>query len=276
MIDLITVVFRDEISLLQIQARSIEKYIDEVDTITVIVNDSADVLELIDTNWWGKYQDRVKVKVRTFEPRVNGWESQQLCKLLAAADSQSEWSMVLDAKTWFVQTLDYNKLFDSDGRANVGLCGIFLPFLDSQKFVEKYFNISMPMVIGPQGVPFMFHTNTAKELVNSVDDFVDFFQTALRYPNLVTEFHLYSGYVIANGKLGNLYNKTPYYGLVNISQFEIDQFDNLFAQMNNSKILTASIHRGVYQLLTQERLNYWLDFLIAKGLIQTREEFELN
>jgi hypothetical protein len=273
MLDFITVVFRDELPLLEIQAESISQYInpEDISAITIVVIDNDDVGNLVDTDWWGINQNKVKIipySKWNYTSRINGWENQQLLKLLAASEYTSKWSMVLDAKTWFVQNLDISKLFDTEGRPNMGLCGIFTPFVSSQQFVEKLYNISMSKVIGPSGVPFVFHTETAQGLVDSVDDFIDFFQTSVRYPNLVTEFHLYSGYVLSKfDTYETLYNKTQYYSICNISQWEVDSFDSLFNSILTTKdLLTASIHRKAYPLLSKEQLQKWVDFLRERKL----------
>jgi hypothetical protein len=272
MIDLITVVFRDELPLLQIQARSIERYVSGINTITVVVNDSADVAELIDTAWWGKYQHCVQVTIRNFESRVTGWESQQLCKLLSASCCNSDWSMVLDAKTWFVKLLDTADLFDQQGRPCSGLSGISPHFEPSRQFVERYYDICMPQVIGPGGVPFVFHTKTVQSMIDNIENFVDFFQTHLRYPDLVTEFHLYSGHVIKqHGSLDCLYNTRSVLRVVNIDHSQLTEFDNLLTSMQSSTVLTASVHRRLYSQMTAQQLLAWKDFLIVKELLQSSD-----
>ena len=108
MLDLITVVFQPEVSYLEIQARSIDHYFsqDQIKNIYIVVNDQDSVVDLVDRSWWGKFADRVVVypySVFGYKNRVGGWDHQQLCKLLAAARSTCEWSVVLDAKTFFVK-----------------------------------------------------------------------------------------------------------------------------------------------------------------------------
>jgi hypothetical protein len=126
----------------------------------------------------------------------------------------------------------------------------------------------MSQVVGPAGVPFMFHTATVQDMINSIDNFVDFFQTNVRYPNFVTEFHLYDGYVLS--KFGNyeaLYNETQYYTCCNVADFDVSQFDQLYKKMiNDSNLLTASIHRRAYPLLSKEHLINWQQFLFQRKL----------
>ena len=127
MSDFITVVFRDELPLLEIQARSFDQYLNpkDVNQIIVVVNDNDTVADSINCQWWGKYADRVVIKTRSnypFTPSNSGWDDQQLLKLLSAAESNTKWSMVFDAKTWLIKTLDTSEsqLFDTQGRPNVG------------------------------------------------------------------------------------------------------------------------------------------------------------
>jgi hypothetical protein len=273
MIDLITIVFRDELPLLEIQARSINQFINpqDINTITVIVNDTDDVVDLIDTSWWLTNQSKVQVLPYSkwnYTSRITGWENQQICKLLAASESNSLWSMVLDAKTWFIQPLELSKLFDDEHRPCVGSQGISEHFVSSQQFVEQYYNVKLDRIIGPAGVPFMFHTETVRAMIDSIDNFIEFFQTNVRYPNLITEFHLYSGYVLLQYKTYNtLYNKTQHYDYLNIADWEASDFDQIFEQLvNNSSILTASIHRRTYQDLTPKQIHQWAEFLVNRQL----------
>lgn len=280
MIDLITVVFRDEIPLLRIQARSIAEYVtsDELNSIIVVVNDSADVADLIDTAWWEQYRDRVKIVPRSFESRITGWESQQLCKLLEAGKSSCKWAVVLDAKTWFIRKLYINDIIVNE-KANVGFGRVNkLGIAESAvEFVKDLYNINeLPRLIGPGGVPFFFHTETVRNLIVNIDNFPDWFQTNVRYPNLITEFLLYSAYVTSvYGNLDVLYDTTsiPNFIALNIADYEAPDFDKRFGYMQDPKVLTVSLHRKAYTQLTPTQLEQWQQFLIDRKLSVTKFTF---
>lgn len=272
MIDIITVVYRDELEFLKIQARSLDLYVhhSDVNCIYVIVNDDDSVCDLIDPAWW-QYHKNVKIipySKWNYTTRVNGWENQQLCKLLAASEAESEWSMCLDAKTWFIQCLDLKCLFDEYNRPRVGTVPVFEVFKPSQEFVEQYYGVSMPDVIGPAGVPFMFHTTTVANMIAEFGDFINFFQTHVRYPHFITEFHLYSAYVIARlGDIKFLYNKTQHYACCNIADFDVAEFDQHIERIKtHPTMLTASIHRRAYPLLSDAQLDAWNTFLDSRKL----------
>ena len=275
MFDLISIVFRPELPLLKIQAESINQYInpDDINSIVVVVNDHDDVAALIDIGWWGQHVHKVKIKCRSewdYTSRIGGWENQQLCKLLAAAESTCDWSMVLDAKTWFIKKVTAADFFDEQGRARTGHIPTVPVFESSRQFVEQLYNVTLEHTIGPGGVPFIFHTHTVKALTDSIDNFIEFFQTQVKYPNLITEFHLYSGFVLSRyGSYKELYNKDIGYSVINIADWEADNFDQLFAHMNsnNTLLTTVSIHRRAYKDLSTTQIKQWVDFLIEKNLV---------
>jgi len=88
MIDLVSVVFAEEIPLIEIQARSIDLYVptELVDSIYVVVNDSKDICNQIQPHWWGKHEQKIKILHRNdlsvLSATMYGWDSQQLLKLL--------------------------------------------------------------------------------------------------------------------------------------------------------------------------------------------------
>jgi hypothetical protein len=276
MLELITVVFEAELALLKIQAYSIQQYINDVERITIVVNDHDNVVAMINTQWWGKWKEKVHIVPRShwqYTSRINGWEEQQLLKLLAASEAITKWSVVLDAKTLFIRPYDLTKVFDN-GRVKSGILQVFKQFTDSQQFIEKHYNIQMPRTIGPGGVPFVFHTETVKDLVNSVSDFTNFFQTVVRYPHLTTEFHLYSGFVLSKyGNYDKLYSEEVYYQPMNIADFQINEFDEIMdAICTDPCIITASIHRRAIKLLTDTQLNRWVRFLLDNRIITNEQE----
>ena len=279
MIDLITVVFRAELPLLQIQARSMDQYIDptQINKITIIVNDDDSIGQLIDHAWWGKHSNKVEIKCYSqwnYTSRITGWENQQICKLMSAAESTAEWSMVLDAKTWFIKPFNQLDFFDENGCARTGYVPTMQVFDSSREFVENLYNVTLNRIIGPGGVPFIFHTDTVKNLVESIDDFIEFFQVHVRYPTLVTEFHLYSGFVLFQyGSYEELYSNQSGYSVVNVADWEANIFDQLFAHMQtDNNLLTVSIHRRTYKDLSENQISSWIDFLTEKNIISNKNE----
>jgi len=281
-IDILTVVFQQELYYLEIQARSIEQYIDcdKIGKIFVIVNDEDSVCSSIDVDWWGQNSNKVEIVPRSqfgVVESIDGWSSQQLYKLFGASIAISNWSMCLDAKTWFVKYLDFKKMFDETGRVNVHSFPTIPVFKPAEEFVEQFYNIESKQVIGPGGVPFFFHTETVKSLITDLEknhntNLIDFFSKNVMFPVCLTEFMLYSGYVkYKYGTHDTLYSQYQYYAINNVADFQVSEFDTIFGYMQQDHNLTASIHRRVYPLLKDQQLACWVDFLYEKKLIDDKE-----
>lgn len=278
MIDLITVVYRPEIPYLEIQAKSIENNFteDQIKTIYIVVNDDDSVVNQIDKSWYGKFADRVVIypySIFGYVNRVGGWDNQQLCKILAAARSTCEWSVVLDAKTFFVKRCKTELLFDNSNRACTNLLKPLPVFESAKTFTEKLYNIELDHIIGPGGVPFLFHTDTVKSMIDDTEKltkqtFIEFFQSNVCYPNLITEFYLYSAYVkYKYKKYDTLYAQKQPWNCVNIADWEVENFDQLFSLMQKFLTLTVSIASKSWVLLKPEQKTSYLEFLSKKNLI---------
>jgi hypothetical protein len=278
MIDLITVVYKPEVPLIKIQASSLDKNFsyDDIKTIYIVVNDEDSVTNEIDKSWYGKFSDKVVIypySIFGYVSRIEGWENQQLCKILAASRSTCEWTLVLDAKTFFTKPCKKELLFDAENRACTNLLKP-VPVFDSAKTsIEKLYNVELDYVIGPGGVPFFFHTATVLSMIKETESitgksFIDFFQENVRFPNLITEFYLYSGYVKRKfGKFDDLYAQKQRWTCVNIADWEIDNFDQLFNNMQKFLTLTVSIASKAWVLLRPEQQDKYLEFLKNRNLI---------
>jgi hypothetical protein len=280
MVDIITVIYRPEIYYLEIQARSIEEYLDSdfINNIIIVVNDSDDVANLIDTNWYGKNQPKVKIIPYSsygydFTKRVSGWDNQQLCKILASHYSSQEWSIVLDAKTYFVRPCNKETFFDSSNKALTGLQKPMGSFESAERFVENFFNISLSRIVGPGGVPFIFHNPTVKDMIEDCEkisglSFIDFFLDNVLFPNHITEFVLYSGYIqYKYNNFNHLYSERRMWECVNVADWEIDRYEELLVSMHIYKTITVSVQGKAWKLLSPSQQLSYLDFLNSKKLV---------
>lgn len=287
MFDLLTIVFREELPLLQIQGNSIDRYAnyDDIKNIFVVVNDDSSVAEHIDAAWFGRFANKVQIVcVEEFGINTNhiaGWETQQLYKLLGATKSTSDWSISLDCKTWFVSDLTKDKLFDGRNRAKVGTMFPTPAFEHTKEFVCKFYGIDVQHVICPGGVPHYIHTETLKSMIVDVErisgePFAEFFKRYVVRPHLVTEYVLYDLYITYKyGAFGmhDFYNHELQhtFEVKNIADFEAPEIDECIAKMRNPKMLTASMHRRTYKDITAEQFTHWLEFLAEKQVIPSVE-----
>lgn len=271
MLDIITVVFQEELPILKLQAKSIELYCQHIDLgkIIVVVNDDGLDISKIDHSWWGNFSERVVVVHRSawrVEYIENGWISQQLLKLLATGVGTSKWSIVLDAKTIFVKPVE--QLAE---KPKVGALPIAPVFSVSQQRVSDLFNVQLEQQLGPAGVPFIFNNQLAQQMIVDVEHltgqpFAKWFQDQ----GMITEFILYSGYVLY--KLGSyevMYDitSTPAISPCNICHSgvsSLSSFEQQFKLMSYAG--TVSIHRRAFAQLSDDQQNAYKDFLKSRGI----------
>lgn len=274
MIDICTVVFRDEIDILKVQANSLALNATEIGirNIYVVINDEETVVSEISPDWWGPLADKVLVVPRSAfsAPWVtDGWLSQQMFKILAASTSYNTWTMILDAKTILVQPLDLRQIFDSQGRAQMGSLPVYPVFADSQRIVEQLFDIKIDQQIGPGGVPFLFHNDTVRLMISDIfllakTNFPAWFQQQGR----VTEFVLYSGYVQYKlGSIHKMYSPNQVIHPVNLCHSEVNSFDRKIKEMQDPNVTTVSIHRRAWTQLTPEQQHQYRSLLIDRSIM---------
>ena len=265
MIDLVTVVFEDELATLKTQARSIAVYGQNIDTIFVVVNEDSGLGSRIERAWWGRWQEHVQVVSRAAFGNTwsdNGWLSQQVLKLMTATVSSSEWSMILDAKTFFVRPM-----LKFDRFPTVGQLDIYPVFEPSQQIVNKLFGITLTRQLGPGGVPFIIKTKEVQNMVTWIEeqtnqDFVEWFQDQ----GMLTEFILYSGWIqyqyIGFDPLYNI-SKSDIHPC-NLCHSEVASFDRKFNEMQSAD--TVSIHRRAWTQLTPAQQTQYTEFLASRGI----------
>jgi hypothetical protein len=265
MIDIITVVFQEELPVLRLQAQSINLYGQNIGQIYVIVNDDSMDVGDINTVWWGQYCNQVTVVHRTtwnVDYKEDGWLTQQLLKLLATNLCVNEWSMILDAKTLLVCPLPILA-----NKPQVGLLDIYSVFDPSRKIVSELFNISITKQLGPGGVPFILHNKLTQEMIKVVERLTGLdFSTWFQQQGMVTEFILYSGYVLYKfGNFDSLYDTKKNAILpCNLCHSEVQMFDHKFKEMSIAN--TVSIHRNAWKKLTPGQQQDYQDFLTSRGI----------
>jgi len=263
MIDICTVVFQDELDILKIQARSIERYGYDVGVIRVITNDDC----VVDPVWWGQMANQVEIIPRSRFGSTwcdNGWVSQQALKILGCAVSSNVWTMVLDAKTLLTKQID---IFDFQGRPRVGSLSIYPVFEPSRQIINQLFAIDLQQQLGPGGVPAIINNAQARALIQDVQhmtnrDFAEWFQAQ----GMLTEFMLYSGYLQYKNLTHSLYDTdTSVIFPCNVCHSEVVAWNRKYCDMKNAT--AVSVHRKAWSQLTDQQQQQYRDFLKSKELL---------
>ena len=278
MIDIVTVVFEQELSVLKLQAQSIDLYCRHIGVrnIYVVINDVETVAQKIDPAWWGAFAPQVLIVPRSVfsvEFTNNGWVSQQALKILTASISHNIWSMILDAKTIFVKELTPAEIVDSQGRICVGSMPLYPVFEPSKLIVNELYKIELDSQLGPGGVPFFFHNDTVRLMIAETA-----FITKKSFPvwfqeqGMLTEFVLYSGFLKYRfGGYDVFYSSTNAVFPCNICHSETARFDAKLQEMQQPNINTVSIHRQAWTQLSSTQQQQYRDFLISCSILTATE-----
>ena len=248
MIDLLTVAFREELPILKVQAQSVERYGKYLESrnIYVIVNDDVEVCDLIDVNWWGELAPKVKILHRDIFSinkwhtgySQSGWINQQLLKILGASISFNHWTYVLDAKTVLVNNAIKGELAFSPDMSRQKTLPIEGVWGDFQITLQDLFQIKLTRHIAPNGVPFLFHNNTVRDLISVVKKLIggeQFHEWFLKIPR-PSEFLLYAAYLeyrdgcIKDKSITdptNNWTHVPEYHFINICHSQVDDYNNI-------------------------------------------------
>lgn len=274
MIDIISVVFREELPILQTQAQSIDLYCQNIGikNIYVLVNDEDALVNEIDVAWWGSLQNRVRVLPRSVfscEFDDNGWLSQQLTKLLATTISYNTWAMVLDAKTVFVKHLDLAQMFTPAGALNCGWGPMIPVFRPAQDIANRLFCVDNQASLLPSGVPFFFNTNEVRKMISHVTEITgESFPQWFQAQGMLTEFVLYSTWIRRQyGDANTLYSgqAMPWLSPVNICHSETGRFDQILDTVDQNT-LTLSVHRNAWIALTDQQRQRFRNILLERRL----------
>jgi hypothetical protein len=211
----VTVVFGAEQGLLELQARSLARF---------LPTDLVDSIVVIDNGWralsparmrrlraaYGALSDRLTV-VRTAQlvpdlPAAIGWRSQQIAKLMVARSITSRHYVVLDAKNHLIRTARLADFVAEDGRARGGTHPYTQHPLKPQLLaVLAYVGASAEATaraledFPPTATPFVMDTERTRTLIDAVEaesgrPFAAEFERAK-----LTEFFLYSGWLQVRG-----------------------------------------------------------------------------
>jgi hypothetical protein len=129
------------------------------------------------------------------------------------------------------------------------------------------FDIDLQKQLGPGGVPFVMNNQVVRDMIKEVEsrtgqNFAAWFQAQ----GMVTEFILYSGYVLfAHGSFDLMYHiGEPVIVPCNLCHSEVAEFDRKFAFM--PRATTVSIHRQAWQQLSDQQRDQYRDFLAQRGI----------
>jgi Family of unknown function (DUF6492) len=264
---LVTVAHKLDYPLLQLQARSLARYLspDFMDEIFVVADEglrgSREWQKPLLTDY-GYLADKVHFldasDVAAIPNNIDGWRSQQIMKLMVARVVSSDRYMVLDAKNHLVFPLSPEFYENGDRIRSMHMnyeALEFRPYLESSL---RYFGIAEDGMIRsflPTITPFIFPTQVVNALIaHTVQrEQVPF---PLAFGNLrTTEFFLFGGYLCwSPGGIGEFYDMSGPACPVIWPQTAVDgqaDVESVAARVEHEHLPFFTVHRKAFPLLDE-------------------------
>jgi Family of unknown function (DUF6492) len=211
----VTVVFGAEFHLLQLQARSLARFLDPEVVASIIV---------IDNGWtpltrrqqsrlsesYGIHAAHLRI-MRSGEligpaPATSGWRTQQIAKLMVSKVVQTPWYVILDAKNHLIRSASDDDFLNRDGRGHGGTHPYSLHPLKSQlESTLSYLGTSPAQIAAavrafpPTTPPFVMNTQIVRSMIAAIErDSGGPFAIEFEAKGLL-EFFLYSGWLSVRG-----------------------------------------------------------------------------
>jgi hypothetical protein len=209
-IEFVTVVYRPELLLLRLQARSIRLHaaLADIRRIHVIVNEDEPAemvasIRAFAVEEYGAAAERLTIwTADELLPglRARGWRKQQTLKLAIAAHIASPKYLVLDAKNHFIRPFDSNTFFTEDGRVRSFWTVQGGSLQNYLRNCLRYFELPEEWCLEqvmPAITPYGLYTELVRSMIWDISlrenvDFAEFFHAPGRD---VTEFFLFYTYM---------------------------------------------------------------------------------
>lgn len=269
-LEFVTVVYRPEVPLLRLQARSFERHMDRrhVERIHILINEPEprvceDEVADIAANEYGEFSGRVKIW-RAVDllgsVSARGWRTQQILKLLISREIESEKYTVLDAKNHFIKEISEKNFLHSDGRprsfwtAQDGSLRKFL--VNSLRYMGLDEAVANQKVM-PATTPFTLYTRAVKEMLCEIEaregaKFEDVFLSPGRD---LTEFFLYFGYLLKiEQNLDRIYRFGARNAVTLFTRWPdtAEQQDAVLRKLEEPNIVVFGLHKNRFAVLDDD------------------------
>lgn len=288
-LDIVTIVFQQEIFLLKLQAISIQKCFQpqDINRIFIVVNELAPEVtySALSNEVLPEYGDLIsKIEIipahRLMRPHVaaSGWITQQALKLLAARIVSTDFYMVLDAKNHFVQPVSLGTFLDTkSGKARSNRIRKHGSLDTALEGSLEYFGVSRGDYSLPATTPFLLKTVIVRQMIEFIEDRegIHFDDFMVKQKNSITEFFLYNAYLMTlDGGIESVYRFGPRVSgtLFRRSPNTAEGVDALLDALVSGALQTFGIHRERVHSLTHDQWSRICGIWVSAGLFPGAHE----
>lgn len=279
----VTVCFEAELQMVELQARSLGRYLDPEHVTSVLLLDNtrsglpaAFVDRLLPT--YGPLADRVRVlraqDVATL-PSAAGWRTQQILKLEIARQITSPRYVTLDAKNHLVAPARPDFFEAADGRVLVASYSYAThPLQPSLRHVLTYLGLDPAPYVDhfPATVtPYVLETDAVLSLLDGLAPGRSFADEFAR--NDLTEFFLYAGWLLKQGTLEERYDLSGAASpVVWPGGATAEGIERTLAVAREGRSPFFSVHRNALPRLDAAASSALVAFWVERGLVGSADE----
>ena len=290
----VTIVYKQELNLLRLQARSMRQYIDgsELDAIYVIINDPdfegcVGFFERVILPEYGDLRSKLILMHREELSKggyhVNGWRSQQFLKLLAARVIGEDQLVIFDAKNHLISPMLKTLTISHNGASITYASDRTNDFRRHFEKTYEYFGLNPDIYREftlPTDTPFVVPRRLIVEALDLIEmksgqPFVEYF---LRDGEFMTEFMLISAYCQKQyGALMPVFAFGPMrYRLLSKTSVLESRVDACLREAaSNLNIFSFAIHRSAIAELDASETAKIDTFLRSRNLLSANENASL-
>ena len=212
-LEIVTIVFDQEIELFRLQARSLARNLSsEFRRIHVVMNEfghsslRAEVAAIVEAEFGSFERERVQIWSSRDLLSVSdsrGWLTQQILKLKMASHVEAEKYVVLDAKNHLIRKTGVASFIASDGRPYMARTWNCMPLKEYIIGSLKTFRLDADIadqLTMPSITPFVLYTKAVLNMITEIENIqnLSFDECFLSGKENVSEFGLYAAFFIKN------------------------------------------------------------------------------
>ena len=288
-IDIVTVLFRDETTLMKLQAKSIARFVENknIGRIFIIVNEMAPEFTYAALNndvlpAYGNLISHVEILPfhRLMRPHVaaDGFRVGQALRLLASRVVSSDAYLILDPKVHFVRPVEYSSLVESkSNKLRSYKMRRLTSGVTEYEAALAYFGATTPEFFLPLRTPFLFKTSFVRQMLDEIETregahFDDFFVADSRN---MQDLALYQAWMLA--KIGSFEQNYRFgsrngVGLFARSPMNSEGMDEVLGNLSAEATQSFSLHRKRVAALTEQHWGQIASCWVKGGLFGNDNE----
>lgn len=285
MFDLITISFDKELPMLELQARSLDKFfLADIGQI-IVINNSTNKQSFVDQfltlkHCYGRLESKVRlVDSRELlpEPGISSYYDQMALKILAQKLCNSDHVCILDNKNWFIRSVNTSDVLQGN-RLISSRYPLTDPWNKAWLNSLEIFGLDQSMhdIRIATRTPFFVQKETLAEL-DSTCDVIELLSQSRKH----SEFTLINAFILAKHGIWD-----DYFFLADNNDFETgvwpgyDPKENIPAivagkEMNNNTVISSGIHRNVWMTLSAKHREEIIADWVKIGLIDVYRAHEV-